>query len=100
MWQPWVQRKREFRAASFTPLGGPGALSTGVSSTGSAQAFVDLERIDVSGPTRRYYRYVMNQAPDGRVFQLGPLKDVKYGHHHNRRPTAFASEVGSRSTST
>ncbi len=49
---------------------------------------MDTERrFDPTDPTLlKYDRYYYVKMNDGRVFQLGPFKNVDYGHHLHERP--------------
>src|SRR5438093_1580650 len=85
-WPAWARATPDFAGAWFTPLDAPLNTSTGNLSTGTAQAYVDMERRDATPPTHRYYRYVYCQMTDGRTFQLGPLKAVEYERHRDERP--------------
>jgi hypothetical protein len=49
-------------------------------------AHLDVERQHDRRPPFRYDRYLLVKMRDGRVFQLGPDKDVDYGHHLDTRP--------------
>jgi hypothetical protein len=93
----WMQNARGFAGAWITPLDGPQAASSGVLSSGLAQAELLAERRDPKPPTHRYYRYIYCQLIDGRVFQGGPSKDIDFGHHLNSRPPWLGSP---KSTST
>lgn len=97
-WPRWAQAKIDFTAGLLTPLDGPRSLSSGMLSSGNAQAFFELERIEPgSTAPRRYYGYVYCQLPDGRSFQKGPYKNLGYQRHCITPPPWFAS---GRSTST
>jgi hypothetical protein len=97
-WPKWARETPAFAAAWFTPLDALLNTSTGSLATSSAQAYVDMERIE-SGSTAplRYYRYVYCQMTDGRTFQLGPLKKLEYERHREERPSWLTSY---KSTST
>lgn len=77
-----------------------GALRTSTSSlsTTDAQARMDVERFDPSNPALlKYDRYLFIKMIDGRVFQMGPFKDVDYGHHLDKRPN-WTAQYSSAST--
>jgi len=96
-WPGWAQAAPDFAAAWYTPLDAPVNTSSGTLSTGSAQAYIDMERTASKPPTLRYYRFVYCQMIDGRVFQAGPFKELEYERHRDERPPWLASY---RSTST
>ena len=46
-----------------------------------------MERLDLSDPELlKYDRYYFIKMADSRVFQMGPFKDLDYGHHLRARP--------------
>jgi len=92
-WAKWAQMKYDYPDAWSTWVGGPLAMSTGTLSTGNVQVSIDMERMSEWPPFRRYYRYHYVKIIDGRVFQSSPIKDVEYGHHHERRPTCLPSYI-------
>ena len=61
-------------------------------SSGDAWAHLDMERQDQRSPSHRYYRHVLSRTIDGRVFQLGPFKDLEYERHRDERPFWLGSQ--------
>jgi hypothetical protein len=97
-WPTWARVTPDFVGAWFTPLNAPLNASTGNLSTGAAQAYVDMERVEPgSTAPLRYYRYVYCQMIDDRTFQLGPMKKLEYERHREERPAWLTSY---KSTST
>jgi hypothetical protein len=82
----WAQTVPEVSGAWLYYEGGAALDSTGSLSTSDVHAHLDVERQRDDSPRFRYDRYFLVKMRDGRVFQLGPDKDVEYGHHHETRP--------------
>ena len=80
----WAQQLPSVTGAWLYYEGGIPLGSTGSMSTQQAQARLDIERTDP--PVLKYYRYFFVELSDGRVFQLGPFKDLDYGHRLHSRP--------------
>jgi len=72
-------------SAWYSHVGGLPATSTDVLSTEHVRGYVDMERTAAMAATWRYYRYLLIEMPDGRVFQAGPLKDLEWEHHREER---------------
>jgi hypothetical protein len=84
---PWAQELPTVKGAWLHYVGGQLAGSTGSLNTQAANARLDTERLDPASPELlKYDRYYLTQMSDGRVFQLGPFKDLDYGHHLRERP--------------
>lgn len=86
-WPSWAGRMRGVSGCWFSYVGAIEATSTDTLSTDHAKGYIDVERRETSGATHRYYRYFFVKMTDGRVFQLGPVKDLEYGHHREDRPS-------------
>jgi hypothetical protein len=100
LWPSWMPQK--FSGAWRTALSTTLCLTTGMLSTGNAWAYLLVERQHPQGPRSSAYRYdghVIGKVMDGRMFQLGPFKDVECGHHHPARPIMLPSHPSWRSTS-
>jgi hypothetical protein len=82
----WAQTVPAVSAAWLYYEGGAPLDSTGSLSTGDVHVHLDVERQHDESPRFRYDRYLFVKMRDGRAFQLGPDKDVEYGHHHVTRP--------------
>ena len=78
---------------------GQPAGSTVSLSTSQAQARLDIERFDpTDAGLLKYDRYYFIKMVDQRVFQIGPFKNVDYGHHLRERPR-WALDYSSESAS-
>lgn len=94
----WARALPTMSGAWLHFVGGQPPASTGSLSTQVAQARMDTERFD---PTQtgllKYDRYYYVRMQDGRIFQLGPFKELEYGHHLMERPDwtrAYSSNSG------
>jgi hypothetical protein len=98
----WMRDVPTVTGAWLENFGGEALASTSLLSTGSVRGSLLLERTVPTAPSEsrhRYYRYLLANVADGRIFQAGPDKDVADGHHRAGRP-AHLAELYSRSTST
>ncbi len=86
----WAQEAGAITGAWLWSYRGDPVLSTGLLSTGDVHGHFDVERSYPDRPRFKYDRYFFIRLVDGRVFQIGPFKDVEYGHHLNERPAWFA----------
>jgi len=82
----WTRSVPAVSAAWLYYEGGSPLDSTGSLSTEDFHARIDIERQYPVSPRLRYDHYLFVKMADDRVFQLGPDKDVEYGHHHEVRP--------------
>lgn len=95
----WAQPLQTISGAWLHFTGGDPAASTGSLSTTGAHARMDTERFDSTNPGfLKYDRYYYVKMEDGRVFQLGPFKDVDYGHHLRERPQWAAQYSSNRAS--
>jgi hypothetical protein len=90
-WPKWARDNDEFKGGWISFMGGELALSTGHLSTDEIRAQLDLERRDKRPPHLRYYRYVYVETKGGRVFQVGPFKDLEYLRRRDDRPAWLGS---------
>ena len=91
---PWMQQLPTVTGAWIYYEGGETAASTSSLSTNAAHARVDMERFDpASTDLLKYDRYYFVRTRDDRVFQLGPFKNVEYGHHLRERPPWVAQLI-------
>ena len=100
-WPLWAQSRLDFSGLWLTPLDAPWSMSTGLLSSGTAQAYVEIERI-APGSTApfRYYGFYYCRLADGRLFQSEPLKQhLGYERHREDRAPWFGP-YAYRSTST
>ncbi len=101
----WMQRVPTITAAIFEKHGAPTVASTFLLSTGCISATLIVERTEPDGPPKcrvRYYRYLLVNIADGRVYQAGPdkaLDDFSFDHHESERPQQLEALLAS-STST
>jgi hypothetical protein len=82
----WTRKSRTFTAALLYPESALPLESTGALSTDHIHGQLLVERQHPDIPRFRYDNYLLAKLSDGRVFQLGPDKDVVFGHHHDQRP--------------
>ncbi len=93
----WARKVTNVTGAWCCLYGGEPVASTGLLSTDDVHGHIDIERSYSHHPRFKYDRYFFIKVMDDRVFQLGPFKDVEYGHHLDERP-AFLVGYYSEST--
>jgi hypothetical protein len=83
----WAQDSNAVTTAWLYTESGKPVESTGALSTGHVHGHRFVERQHLKSPRFRYDQYLLVKVAGGRVFQLGPYKDIEFGHHHDQRPS-------------
>lgn len=100
-----MQQAPTASGAWLTNFAGPMVESTLQLSTTALNAELLWERPEPNGPSTaryRYYRYPIVRLTDGRVYCIGPKKDLSgfpFNHHESERPN-YLREICAASTST
>jgi hypothetical protein len=101
----WMLRVPTITAVLFEKHRAAAVASTSMLSTGSISGTLIVERTEADGPPEcrvRYYRYLLANVADGRVYQAGPDKafdDLPFDHHEPTRPHSLEALIAA-STST
>ena len=100
-----MQQAPTASGAWLTNFAGPMVESTSQLSTTAMNAELLWERTEPNGPSTarcRYYRYPIVRMTDGRMYCVGPKKDLTgfpFNHHESERPI-YLREICVASTST
>ena len=92
----WTRTSQAITAALLFPEARPPLDSTGALSTEGVHGQILVERQYLQSPRFRYDMYLLARINDGRVFQLGPYKNVEFGHHHDQRPDWLEKLISTR----
>lgn len=96
-WPPWAREAKTVTGVWLFTERPEGVASTQTLSTGHIHGRLLVERNHKGGRPFRYDQYFLVQVVGGRVFQLGPDKDIEFGHHQDGRPD-WLNEFRSEST--